>query len=460
MILNMIRIKTLFILSFSVLLGVNSYADTNNKPWRLDNALNFPGWLSISGSHRTRFENLDEQYRGTRNGGDQAIVFRTNILAKLDFQKVKFAAEMLDSRVTLADSGTPLSGSIVNPLELLQAYVEIPLDNTFIDDSKSSLRAGRITMDVGSRRLVARNRFRNTINGFTGIDWKLQNKREDKFRAFYTLPVQRLFSGNALDNDAKFDEEHEEVRFWGLYYSPGKLIWDDKAEFYVFGLNEDDIPGTFNTRNRDLYTAGFRVYRKASINRFNYQLESIYQSGESRSTTTSTVDLDHFAYFHHFEIGYSFDKKWSPQLSLQFDYASGDDDPNDAENNRFDTLYGARRFDFGPTGIYGPFARSNLISPGLRLKFKPATDMSSFIALRSYWLASDNDAWTTAGISNTVGQSDNFIGTQIEARIRWELLPKNIRIEAGAAHLFAGDIIYGASKSAPSYLYTQAVFWF
>jgi hypothetical protein len=170
--------------------------------------------------------------------------------------------------------------------------------------------------------------------------------------------------------------------------------------------------------------------------------------------------LDHFAYFHHFEIGYSFDKKWSPQLSLQFDYASGDDDPNDAENNRFDTLYGARRFDFGPTGIYGPFARSNLISPGLRLKFKPATDMSSFIALRSYWLASDNDAWTTAGISNTVGQSDNFIGTQIEARIRWELLPKNIRIEAGAAHLFAGDIISGASKSAPSYLYTQAVFWF
>ena len=41
------------------------------------------------------------------------------------------------------------------------------------------------------------------------------------------------------------------------------------------------------------------------------------------------------------------------------------------ENNRFDTLYGARRFDFGPTSIYGPFIRSNLNSPALRLFFKP-----------------------------------------------------------------------------------------
>ena len=66
---------------------------------------------------------------------------------------------MLDSRVELADSGTPLSGSVVNPLELLQAYVEVPLDNVLGQGSKSMARGGRITMDMGSRRLVARNRF-------------------------------------------------------------------------------------------------------------------------------------------------------------------------------------------------------------------------------------------------------------------------------------------------------------
>ena len=438
----------------------SAFADNGDKPWRMNSALNLPEVFSISGHHRTRFENVDEQYRGSRNGGDQALVFRTVVLAKLDFEHIKFAAEMLDSRVELADTDTPLSGSVVNPLELLQAYVEVPLDNMLGQGSKSRVRGGRITMDMGSRRLVARNRFRNTINGFTGIDWRWQGADKQKFRFFYTLPVQRLFSGSALDNEAKFDKEHEEVRFWGVYYAPNKLQWGDQLEFYFLGLNEEDVARVLSTRNRDLYTPGLRLYRKPKKNQFDYQVESIFQFGESRSSTISTTDLDHFAYFLHAEIGYSFAASWSPRLVLQYDYASGDDDPNDADNNRFDTLYGARRFDFGPTGIYGPFARANLSTPGVRLQIKPAVNVTSFLALRGYWVASDNDAWTTARITNATGQSDNYIGTQIEARVRWEVLPKNIRIEAGAAHLFAGDVMDGEGKSDASYLYSQVVFWF
>ncbi|MEM6999075.1 MAG: alginate export family protein [Pseudomonadota bacterium] len=443
-----------------IVLSNSVFAEPEITPWRLDNAFNLSDSFSLSGQHRVRFENLNEQYRGSRNGGDQALVFRTNVLAKLDFDRVDIVAEMMDSRAELADSGTPLSGTVINPLELLQAYIELPINNVFGEGGKSSIKGGRITMDMGSRRLVARNRFRNTINGFTGIDWRWQGRDKQKFRFFYTLPVQRLFNGNALDNDPKFDKEHEEVRFWGVYYSPSKTPWGDKAEVYLLGLDEEDVTGELNTRDRELYTPGFRLYRKPAENKFSYQVESIFQFGESRSSTISTIDLDHFAYFHHFEIGYSFDAKWSPQLLFQYDYASGDDDAADGENNRFDTLFGARRFDFGPTGIYGPFARSNLSTPGIRLKLKPTLNISSFIALRAYWLASDNDAWTTAGISNVAGQSDNYIGTQLETRVRWDAVPGNIRIEAGAAHIFAGDLMNGAGKSDATYLYSQAVFSF
>jgi Alginate export len=452
--------KFILLLLSVISLGTNAHAEIENKPWRINNALNLPSWFSLSGQHRIRFENLDEQYRSSRSGSDQALVFRTNVLAKLDFNRLKFVAEMLDARAELADSGTPLSGSVVNPLELLQAYIELPLDNIFGKESNSTFKGGRITMDMGSRRLVARNRFRNTINGFTGIDWHWQSKDKQQFRFFYTLPVQRLFSGNALDNEAKFDKEHMEVRFWGVYYSPANLPWGDQAEIYLVGLNEEDVAGELNTRDRDIYTPGIRLFRKPVKNKINYQIESIFQFGESRSSTTSTIDLDHFAYFHHFEVGYSFDGAWSPQLLFQYDYASGDDDINDSENNRFDTLFGARRFDFGPTGIYGPFARSNLSTPGIRLKLKPASNLSSFFALRAYWLASDNDSWTTAGFSNAAGQSDSFIGTQVETRIRWEIVPKNIGIEAGAAHLFAGDVIDSNAKNDVTYLYSQVVLSF
>ena len=41
---------------------------------------------------------------------------------------------------------------------------------------------------------------------------------KQKFRFFYTLPVQRLFRGRRnLDNEAKFDKEHEKFVFGVLY---------------------------------------------------------------------------------------------------------------------------------------------------------------------------------------------------------------------------------------------------
>lgn len=443
---------------FACLLCCSS-AIAGSTPWRLNEALEFPTWLSVSGTQRMRFENLDQQYRGGRDGGDQVFLFRTLLLAEVKLENFKFAAELEDSRAELADAGTPLNTTIVNPLELLQAYVETEINDVFVAGSKSKLRGGRITMDVGSRRLVARNRYRNTLNAFTGVDWQWSGPDNSKFRMFYTLPIQRRVSGSLLDNDARIDKERADVQFWGLYYSPAKMPWGDRGEVYFFGLNEDDT-ADLATANRDIYTTGFRLYRKAAKNQFDYQLESIFQFGESRASRTSTVDLDHFAHFQHLELGYTFDATWSPRLQLQYDYASGDEDAGDDDNNRFSTLFGARRFDFGPTSIYGAFARSNLSSPGLRLTVKPRKNVNVFAALRGFWLASDDDAWTTAGISNAAGQSDNFIGTQIETRLRWDIRPGNLRLEAGAAHIFAGDLMDSAARNDVNYFYTQASFSF
>ncbi|MFQ5659397.1 MAG: alginate export family protein [Gammaproteobacteria bacterium] len=451
-------LNELFLVVFWALCPI-SKGSADTTVWRVNEALQLPGWVSLSGQHRTRFETLDGQYRGARAGGDQVFVFRTNILTELNFKQLKFAAEVMDSRATLADISTPLTTSVVNPLELLQAYIDIPVSNLFVTGSSSHLRGGRITMDVGSRRLVARNRFRNTINAFTGVDWEWTGPGKNRLRAFYTFPIQRLVSGNILDNNPKFDREDYKVRFWGVYYAPAKLPWGDKGEIYLFGLNENDLPDR-STRNRELYTLGFRLYRQPAREEFDYQIESVFQIGESRASTTATTDLDHFAHFQHVEFGYSFDAQWSPRLLLQYDYASGDDNRMDSDNDRFDTLFGARRFDFGPTSIYGPFARANISTPGLRLKVKPGANLSTFLALRGFWLASDNDAWTTAQISNPAGFSDNYIATQIEARLRWQLFPKNVRIEAGVAHLFAGDLMDDAGKGDATYLYSQMVFWF
>lgn len=133
-------------------------------------------------------------------------------------------------------------------------------------------------------------------------------------------------------------------------------------------------------------------------------------------------------------------------MLAQFDYASGDNDPNDGKNNRFDTLFGTRRFEFGPTSIYGAFARSNLISPGIRLQVKPADRVSGFAGYRANWLASDRDAWTTANVIDLSGLSGRFLGHQVEVRVRWDPVQRNLRLEIGIAHLFQG----GFARNAPN----------
>ncbi|MEE2984482.1 MAG: alginate export family protein [Pseudomonadota bacterium] len=436
-------------------------------PWRVDTAASLPDWLSISGSHRTRYASLDGQFRVALNGGDQTVALRTILLTEIKFDKLRFGVEVIDSRAHLNDHGSTLRTTLINPVELLQGYVTWHASNLFSPGDRSDIRAGRLTLDVGSRRLVARSLYRNTINTFAGVEWNWRGAAGRRFQAFYTLPVNRKPNTRAdlLDNTIEFDEEDVEVRFWGIYYAFAELRAALRGEVFFLGLNEHDADGR-STRNREYYMPGLRIYRPPTRGRVDYSLESVFQFGQSRSssTATNTRDLDHFAHFQHVEIGYTFDLPWSPRVIAQYDYASGDDDPTDGDNERFDTLFGARRFDFGPTGIYGPFLRNNLSTPGVRLKLKPTRDVKVFVAHRAYWLASDQDAWTTSGVRDVSGRSGNFIGHQIEARFRWEVLPGSYRFETGVAHLFAGEFMDDApnanGEGDATYVYSQVLFNF
>ena len=424
--------------------------------------------LSLSINFRARYEYLSQRFRIGQVGDDQGVVLRTLVHGRVKpFDWITLGAELQDSRAYLTDDAV-LTTTVVNALELLQAYVDVRDDDVF--DGSLHATGGRITMDVGSRRFVARNRYRNTINGFTGLDasWTSHARDQTMLRAFWTLPVHRRprtsEQARLHANDIQFDREDLEVQFWGLFGST-RLPERYAVELFVFGLHEKDTLDR-PTANRQIYTMGSRGFRKKTKGDFDFVLEFALQWGQSRSSRspTNTRDLDHFAHFEHLEAGYTFDRAWKPRISLQYDYASGDSDPSDGKNGRFHTLFGARRFDFGPTGIYGPFARSNINTPGLRLQLSPAKNVTGFLSYRLFWLAEKRDRWTTTGVVDPTGQSGSFIGQQIEFRLRWRPLPRNLLIEAGYAHLFDGEFIKNAPNSPAQgdsdYVYTQVVFHF
>jgi hypothetical protein len=449
--------------AFTLLLFAASEPARAAEPSTLAGALGLPDWLRISVEHRTRFEYLGDQFRtAATDRYDGMWAFRTLVHGEVTLADwLKVGAELQDSRQAATSCGTPITTSDVNTVELLRAYFLLSGGAPF--GGTQTLQAGRITMDVGSRRLVARNSYRNTINAFTGLDWSWKNEEGRELRAFWTLPVQRRprRQPRLQDNDIQFDDESLDLQFWGVFHSD-QFPWGDgkiRHELFYFGLYEDDTRRV-STADRRLHTPGFRIFQRPAPSAFDFVIESAFQFGESRTSSTSTDERDHFAHFQHAEVGYSFDCPWKPRVALQYDYASGDHDPTDDHNGRFDTLFGARRFDFGPTGFYGPFARGNLNTPGIRLEAKPRSDVTGMVAYRGFWLAAKKDAWTTSGVVDPAGDSGRFIGQQLEFSLRWDVLPGNLQLETGYAHLFAGKFIDTAPNSNrqgdSDYVYTQA----
>ncbi|MFZ4122344.1 MAG: hypothetical protein ACOYKM_11850 [Caulobacterales bacterium] len=107
----------------ALLLSTTAAAQTSppERPFRLEEVLSAPDWLSIRGETRARYETLSGQFRARGTGGDQILVFRTLALGEADTGPITLGLELQDSRAYLDDSGTPLTTTIVNPLDVLQA---------------------------------------------------------------------------------------------------------------------------------------------------------------------------------------------------------------------------------------------------------------------------------------------------------------------------------------------------
>jgi hypothetical protein len=156
-----------------------------------------------------------------------------------------------------------------------------------------------------------------------------------------------------------------------------------------------------------------------------------------------------------------FDVPWQPILKGQYDYASGDRNPDDNRQDTFDKLYGARRFEFGPTGIYGWIFRSNTSTPGVRLVLQPSSAFEWISAYRWAWLAESRDFWIGTGLRDATGRSGSYLGSQLELRLRFDPRPF-FRLETGYARFFKGSYperVPGSPGTGDSnYFYIQLIF--
>jgi len=445
------------------LLGSDKY----EKPvWNLHDALNLPKWLDMSVEQRTRYETMDGSFKANGKGGDQQIPLQTDLWLQAHLGKFRIGAEFLDSRALAADSGSGVNNTHADNADFIQGYMAWASQNIFYSGIGAEVIAGRQSLNFGSRRLIARNAMRNTINSFTGVRLRFIDYGNWQFNGFVTMPVNRYPNASAdiLEEIHEFDEEDTHTWFSGGFLEIYDLFAGINGEVYLYHLDEGDSIRN-QTRNRRYFTPGMRFFLKPKPAQFDFQLEAIGQLGTVRASAAAAdgTDLDHAAWYQHIDIGYTFDMPWKPRFALEYDYASGDEDPNDNKDQRFDTLYGARRFEFGPTGIYGAFARSNINTPGYRINVAPRSDLTFSAAHRLYWLASDTDSWTSANLRDRTGKTSDFIGHQLEMCARWNF-NSSLNFETGWAHLFKGEFAKN-TRNAPDaedvdYFYVQSMLRF
>jgi hypothetical protein len=445
------------------LLGNDKY----EKPvWNLHDTLKLPEWLSASLEQRTRYETMDGSFKSGGRGGDQQIPLQTDVFLEARFNNFRVGGEFLDTRQFGADSSSGVNNTHVNGVDLLQAYLAWSDKNLLDSGLGTEVIAGRQTLNFGSRRLLARNAFRNTINNFDGLRLRVLDKNKWQFNAFVSMPVNRYPTASAdiLDDQLQFDRPQGHTWFSGGFLELYNIGWGINSEVYLYHLDEGDTPKN-QTTNRRYFTPGMRFYNKPAKAAFDFTLESIGQFGTVRANTTTSNgrNLSHTAWYQHLDIGYTFDVLWQPRFAFEYDYASGDKNPNDGKDQRFDTLYGGRRFDYGPTGMYGAFSRTNLNTPGYRLGFSPLSRVQTTLEHRGFWLAQKTDSWGSSGLQDRTGRSGDFIGHQLEMTTRWNV-NSSLNLETGWTHLFKGQFAKNA-PSAPNpqdvdYFYVQSQFRF
>lgn len=395
-----------------------------NWPRYLSAALNTPAWLDLAMSNRFRWEGFDYPFEADQDGNTWEWGQRTRFRATTRWKQFRAQLELQSSN-SGEDTETDVLGTeTFNAANFQQLFVSMTLPNVWHSGLRTDLHFGRINLDIGSRRIVARSRFSNTSQAFDGMHWRLARTKKWFFRAFV---AQVVFNDDRTDRLALFT--NEENLLWGLSAETHQWPWA-RGQLYYFGTDSD---GKGDRDSRTHSTIGLRAYDPPKVGQYDFDTESVIQFGKFDGR-------DHLAHFHHISFGYTFAYLWEPRLWAMYDYASGTSNPNGNKSRTFDGLFGARRFELAPTGLFGPFFRSNISSPGVRFQMHPLGIFNLDVKYRAWWLAQAKDEWVGSGLQDPTGDSGKFLGQDIEVKLQWSP-SRNFRVLGGYEHFFKGSYI-------------------
>ncbi|MCB1937337.1 MAG: alginate export family protein [Nitrosomonas sp.] len=409
-------------------------------------ALNLPDWIEFSLSQRTRFEFVSNNWRaGQRNADNTQLPLQSRVRFGINRGPFWVLFEGQDSRTHFDQPGDFAGGVVENKFDILQLFGSATFNNAFNSGLRTDVHFGRMTLELGSARLLGRQVYPNATNAFDGVHLSIGNNKPWRVRSFLTAPVVR--ANNELDDTAN------RTLFWGTALESRHHEWLN-GEIYYLGLSDERSRRPNSARH--LHTTGVRLFkadiRKASDFKagehgaWDYDFEGATQVGDQRGK-------NHFAWMAFARVGYTLNVPWIPRLAGEYIYASGTRNPDGEQSATFDRLFGLRRPDLGQTSLFGPFGHSNLISTGWRLTLHPTNHFRFFIKHHLNWLAEKRDAFSRSALPGFLslqdksGSAGSFLGHDIEVVGHYKIR-SNIDFEAGYQRWFKGGFFDGLTLLA------------
>jgi Alginate export len=326
---------------------------------------------------------------------------------------------------------------------------------------------GRQELIYGDQRLIGTADWLNYGHTFDAAKLRFENP-QFWVDAFISQPV--------IPDKHEFDESDNKDLFSGVYGSTRTLLPFQETQLYFLAHNVDERSTTEQNDKlyplaspRDIYTVGVRLKSlPGALGHWDYEAEGDYQFGRYKASNTA-ASLDQEAFAAHVAGGYTWANALaSPRLGLEYNFASGDSNPNDNKHGTFDNLFPSNH---GLYGIMDFFAWQNLHDLRLSASIRPDKDLLLSLGLHEYWLADTHDYFYAAnGTPRKTGgyglspSANSNVGSELDLTASFAIT-RYASVQGGYGHFFTGDYVKdslaakGGARDA-DFLYAQLYFNF
>jgi hypothetical protein len=396
-------------------------------------------WIQAGLDYRSRFEYRENDLRRADSGIDRPLLLRArgylSLKEKLD--PFRFVVEVEDAQREF--SKYQIDNRDYNRAEPVKAYAELYYKEGAGVNRPISIRYGIHSFEFLDRRLIGSNEWRNTTNTFQGAHVSIGKEQNN-----WSIDLLALVPLERLTNET--DKRVRNQVFGGVI---GHIRqWSDiiTIEPYYLGLkqskltqvkwNPDKLSLDPNNRvGREIHTLGLRLYNVYKSG-FDYDISGIAQFG----VNDTEKQQRHEAFAFTFDTGYTFAHKWKPRTGFFYGYVSGDRNPNDNTNQRFERLYGFAR----PWSSNDYIQMENVQTSKFVLEFEPIKKVKIDTAVVWFYLASATDRWSGANLRDQTGKSGSYMGFEYNFRIRFNIF-SHLQANLGYAYFKPGDFTINTS---------------